>query len=71
MHVRLPDGRDLYNHATTAVGYASSSEALVRFGLGQNRPAEKMEIRWPGGGSQRLRDVQADRMVKVAEEGKP
>ena len=30
----LPDGRVLYNHAQTSVGYACSSEPLVRFGLG-------------------------------------
>ena len=71
MHIRLPDGRDLYNHATTAVGYACSSEALVRFGLGSNRVADKIEIRWPGGATQQLTQVAADRIVEVAEEVKP
>lgn len=32
------------------VGYACSSEAVVRFGLGANRVAEIAEVRWPGGG---------------------
>ena len=41
VHVHLPDGRDLYNHATTTVGYACSSEALVRFGLGSNSVSRK------------------------------
>jgi hypothetical protein len=68
VQVHLPDGRDLYNEATTVVGYASASEAIVRFGLGQNRQAEWVEIHWPGGGVQRLRDVGADRVVTVAEE---
>ena len=71
VHVHLPDGRDLYNHATTAVGYACSSEALVRFGLGSNRVAGKIEIRWPGGGVQQLANVAADRIVDVVEEVKP
>ncbi len=71
VHVRLPDGRDLYNHATTAVGYACSSEALVRFGLGSNRVAESIEIRWPGGGVQRISNVAAGRIVDVVEEVKP
>jgi enediyne biosynthesis protein E4 len=70
VHVRLPDGRDLYNHATTAVGYGSSSEPLVRFGLGVNRKAEKLEIRWPGGATQEIADVGADRIVQVTEETK-
>jgi hypothetical protein len=71
VRVRLPDGRELYNHATTAVGYACSSEDLVRFGLGSNRVAESIEIRWPGGGSQKMANVAADRIVDVAEESKP
>jgi len=71
VHVRLPDGRDLYNQATTAVGYACSSEALVRFGLGSNRVAEKIEIRWPGGDMQQLTNVSADRIVEVIQQAKP
>jgi enediyne biosynthesis protein E4 len=70
VHVHLPDGRDLYNQATTTVGYACSSEALVRFGLGSNRVAERIEIRWPGGGVQQLGSVAADRIVDVVEEVK-
>ncbi len=69
--VHLPDGRDLHNQATTAVGYACSSEPLVRFGLGRNRVAERIEIRWPGGGVQRLANVAADRVVDVVEEVEP
>jgi len=68
VRVHLPDGRDLYNHATTAVGYASSSEPLVRFGLGANRVADTVEIRWPGGGTQKLANIAADRIVEVVEE---
>ena len=71
VHVRLPDGRDLYNHATTTVGYACSSEALVRFGLGSNRVAESIEIRWPSGGVQHISNVAAGHIVDVVEEVKP
>lgn len=70
VHVRLPDGRDLYNQATTSVGYASSSEPLVRFGLGSNRRVEKIEVRWPGGFKQELADVAADRVVDIVEDAK-
>ena len=65
--VTLPDGRVLYNQATTAVGYASSSEALVRFGMGANRTAKEIEIQWPGNGTQRLTNVAADRILPVIE----
>lgn len=70
VHVQLADGHHLYNQATTAVGYASSSESLVRFGLGVNRVAMLVEIRWPGGGLQKLVNVAADRIVDVTEEVK-
>jgi hypothetical protein len=71
VHIHLPDGRDLYNEATTAVGYASSSEALVRFGLGLSKEAESVEIRWPGGAVQRMAHVRAGSIVDVVEEVKP
>lgn len=67
VHVVLPDGRSLYNQATTTVGYGSASEALVRFGLGTNRAAEKIEVRWPGGNTQELKNVAADRIVEIVE----
>jgi enediyne biosynthesis protein E4 len=71
VRVILPDGRSLYNQATTSVGYASSSEPLVRFGLGSARTAQRIEIRWPGGGTQQLLAVAADRIVEVTEEARP
>ncbi len=67
VRVQLADGRELFNHATTAVGYASSSEALVRFGLGTQVRAQRVEILWPSGAKQELRDVTADRVLKVTE----
>lgn len=63
----LPDSRNLHNHAVSSVGYASSSEPLVRFGLGSLVRAAKIEIRWPGGRTQALTDVKADRVIEVDE----
>ena len=68
--VTLPDGRVLYGHATTSVGYASSSEPLVRFGLGPHAGVKQVEVRWPGGGSQKLTGVTGDRIIEI-EEAKP
>lgn len=65
--VTLTSGRKLYNHCTTSVGYASSSEPLVRFGLGEQAAAKLIQIRWPSGQVQELRDVAADRVVSVRE----
>jgi enediyne biosynthesis protein E4 len=68
VHLVLPDGRSLYNQATTTVGYGSSSEALIRFGLGTHALAKRIEIHWPGGRTQTITDVAADRIVEVIEE---
>jgi len=56
-----------YNHMTTSVGYASSSHGPVHFGLGSEDKASQIDIRWPSGIVQTLRDVAADRVVSVKE----
>jgi hypothetical protein len=56
-----------YNHMTTSVCYASSSYGPVHFGLGADARAESVEIHWPSGRVQTLRNVEADRIVKVVE----
>jgi enediyne biosynthesis protein E4 len=65
--VTLPNDRKLYNHCTTSVGYASSSEPLVRFGLGEQAAARLVQIRWPSGRVQELKDVRGDQVVTVRE----
>jgi len=57
-----------YNHMTTAAGYASSSAGPVHFGLGKNTVAESVEIHWPSGTVQRLRNVAGDRVLLVKEQ---
>ena len=72
VRVTLADGRSLYGHATTSVGYASSSEPLVRFGLGSARTVKRIEVRWPGGGTQEMTGVTGDRIIEIEEsEGPP
>ena len=56
-----------YNHVTTACGYASSSAGPVHFGLGADASADLIEIRWPSGIVQQLKDVAGDRVLKVKE----
>jgi hypothetical protein len=56
-----------FNHMTTAAGYASSSDGPVHFGLGPDARAETIEIEWPSGIVQRLKDVLADRVIQVTE----
>ncbi len=56
-----------YNEATTAVGYNSSSDKRVHFGLGDDAVIEKIELRWPTGVRQVLTDVAADRVLTITE----
>ncbi len=60
-----------WNEAGSAVGYASSSDAGVHFGLGAAAVAQEVEILWPSGVRQVLRGVAADRVVTVEEPGAP
>ena len=56
-----------YNQMTSAVGYASSSYGGVHFGLGKAESVEEIEIKWPSGTVQELRNVRADQVLKVRE----
>jgi hypothetical protein len=67
IEVTLSNGRKLFNHCTTSVGYASSSEPLVRFGLGKEAAAKLVEIHWPSGRIQQLHDIKADQILGVSE----
>ena len=60
-----------YNYATTAVGYNSSSDKRVHFGLGSSAAVKRIEIRWPKGTRQVLENVKADRILHVREEAQP
>lgn len=65
VHIVTASGEQ-WNHATTAVGYASSSDKVVHFGLGKNDTV-KVEIEWPSGVKQVLGKVKGDRYLTVRE----
>ena len=60
-------GRRMVRESRSASAYASQSEMVLHFGLGDAVKAEKVEIRWPGGGTQLLTDVKADQVLSVKE----
>jgi enediyne biosynthesis protein E4 len=62
-----PSGRTLFNHVTTSVGFLSSSDRRVHFGLGPETSATSIELRWPSGVVQTLKDVPTDRILQVEE----
>lgn len=60
-------GRKLYNHVTTSIGFMSSSDRRVHFGLGAESKIDHVEIRWPSGTVQRIDKPAADQILKVKE----
>jgi hypothetical protein len=56
-----------YNHMTTSVCYASSSDGPVHFGLGPDARADLIEIHWPSGIVQTMQNVAADQVLKAVE----
>src|SRR5260370_1050056 len=60
-------GRVLHNQVSVSVGFISSSDKRVHFGLGAEKQIRSIEIRWPRGAVQKLTNVAADRFVKIDE----
>ena len=60
-----------YNQATTTGSYNSSSDKRVHFGLGSARVVDSVELTWPSGIKQVLKNVKADQILTVTESASP
>jgi hypothetical protein len=60
-------GFEQYGIVTTAGSYQSANDKRVHFGLGQDKRAKLVEIRWPSGIEQKIEDVAADQILTVKE----
>jgi hypothetical protein len=58
---------DQYNEATTAVGYNSSSDKRVHFGLGDATLVNRIELSWPTGVKQLLMNVGVDQILTITQ----
>jgi enediyne biosynthesis protein E4 len=67
IEVRTGTGRRLFNHVTTSVGFLSSADPSVHFGLGDEARIESIRVRWPSGSVQELKGGGADRTVRIQE----
>jgi len=63
----VTDRGEQWNRVTTTVGYASSSDRTVHFGLGSAERIKRLEIEWPSGTKQLLENLPADRYVSIEE----
>ena len=62
-----PNGVTQRPELAAARGYASQSELVATFGLGEQAQVDRVTIRWPGpyGGTQVLTDVSIDRVHDI------
>ncbi len=60
-------GMTQYNQATTSVGYSTSSDRRVHFGLGAAATIDKLDVIWPSGTRQTLRNIKPDQLLKLRE----
>jgi hypothetical protein len=66
--VRVRAGSDAQSQMLrSGSSYLSSSELILTFGLGSHSLADFIEVRWPSGQSDQLKNVAADQIVTVKE----
>jgi enediyne biosynthesis protein E4 len=67
----LDDGRVLVSHATTSVGFASSSDPRVHFGVPPDRRVTSLTLRWPSGTHQTIVNPGVNRILTITEPEQP
>jgi hypothetical protein len=60
-----------YATVSTAGSYLSASDKRVHFGMGQETVAQRIEIRWPSGIRQTLKEIPADQILQIDEPAAP
>ncbi|MDQ3802604.1 MAG: CRTAC1 family protein, partial [Acidobacteriota bacterium] len=54
---------------TSQSSYYSHNDLRLHFGLGASRKVDQIEIRWPNGQSETVRDIPANRIITIREGG--
>lgn len=67
VHITCETGLEQYGYVSTASSYLSASDKRVHFGLGNDRRVRQIEIRWPSGITQILKDIAVDQVLMVKE----
>jgi len=52
---------------TTTSSYLSASDKRVHFGLGESEVVQQIQVRWPSGIVQTLKDVHANQILQIDE----
>ncbi len=67
--VTVVDDHDLTQSGicSTASSYQSASDSRVHFGLAGAKTVRRVEVRWPSGAVQALKEIAADRILEIVE----
>ncbi|MFT6862842.1 MAG: hypothetical protein ACJAVK_001402 [Akkermansiaceae bacterium] len=63
----MADGAILTRYLTLSRGFYASDDAIVHFGLGQETVIKELQIDWPGGVTQSIKNLAADRFYTITE----
>jgi hypothetical protein len=61
------DGNSQYDIVSTSAGYGASRDPRPHFGLGAFKTVRQLEIRWPSGTRQVLKDLPANKIHRIEE----
>jgi hypothetical protein len=67
LKVTTEDGASQYDIVATSAGYAASRDPRPHFGLGPFKTVKQLEVRWPSGTRQVLRDLPANQIHQIVE----
>jgi len=67
LKVTTEDGNSQYDIVSTSAGYGASRDPRAHFGLGSFKVVKQLEIRWPSGARQVLKDLPANRIHRIEE----
>jgi len=65
--ITTPDGKSQYDIVSTSSGYGASRDARVHFGLSQFKTVQQVDIRWPSGIHQVLKDISVNQFHRIEE----
>lgn len=67
LKVTTEDGTTQYDIVSTSAGYGASRDPRAHFGLGPSKTVKQLEVRWPSGVRQVLRDLPGDQIHRIVE----
>ena len=63
-----PDGKTQFRENGGGIHWAQQDQKRIHFGLAQNERVSELVIHWPSGLVQKLKDVQANQVLRIVEE---